>query len=200
MTKIIFATGNKDKMREIREIMADCDVEITSMKEAGIDVDIVEDGSTFEENAIIKAKAVMERTGKLALADDSGLEIDALNKEPGIYSARYMGEDTPYEIKNSNLIERMKGVKGKDRSARFVCVIAAAFPDGEIITTRGTIEGVIAEEPAGENGFGYDPIVYVPEYGMTTGQMDPDAKNAISHRGKALTAMKKILEERKIIK
>ena len=111
-----------------------------------------------------------------------------------------MGEDTPYEIKNSNLIERMKGVKGKDRSARFVCVIAAAFPDGEIITTRGTIEGVIAEEPAGENGFGYDPIVYVPEYGMTTGQMDPDAKNAISHRGKALTAMKKILEERKIIK
>ena len=200
MNKIIFATGNNDKMKEILMILSDLDVEILSMKEAGIDMDIVEDGSTFEENAIIKAKAVMERTGKLALADDSGLEIDALNKEPGIYSARYMGEDTPYEIKNSNLIERMKGVKGKDRSARFVCVIAAAFPDGEIITTRGTIEGVIAEEPAGENGFGYDPIVYVPEYGMTTGQMDPDAKNAISHRGKALTAMKKILEERKIIK
>ena len=198
--KLIFATGNEGKMKEIREILGDLDYEILSMKEAGIDMDIVEDGSTFEENAIIKAKAVMERTGKLALADDSGLEIDALNKEPGIYSARYMGEDTPYEIKNSNLIERMKGVKGKDRSARFVCVIAAAFPDGEIITTRGTIEGVIAEEPAGENGFGYDPIVYVPEYGMTTGQMDPDAKNAISHRGKALTAMKKILEERKIIK
>ena len=198
--RIIFATGNKNKMREIHEILGDLGWEILSMKEAGIDMDIVEDGSTFEENAIIKAKAVMERTGKLALADDSGLEIDALNKEPGIYSARYMGEDTPYEIKNSNLIERMKGVKGKDRSARFVCVIAAAFPDGEIITTRGTIEGVIAEEPAGENGFGYDPIVYVPEYGMTTGQMDPDAKNAISHRGKALTAMKKILEERKIIK
>lgn len=197
---MIFATGNMGKMKEIRAILGDIGEEILSMKEAGIDMDIVEDGSTFEENAIIKAKAVMERTGQLALADDSGLEIDALNKEPGIYSARYMGEDTPYEIKNSNLIERMKGVKGKDRSARFVCVIAAAFPDGEIITTRGTIEGVIAEEPAGENGFGYDPIVYVPEYGMTTGQMDPDAKNAISHRGKALTAMKKILEERKIIK
>lgn len=197
---MIFATGNMGKMKEIKAILGDIAEEILSMKEAGIDMDIVEDGSTFEENAIIKAKAVMERTGKLALADDSGLEIDALNKEPGIYSARYMGEDTPYEIKNSNLIERMKGVKGKDRSARFVCVIAAAFPDGEIITTRGTIEGVIAEEPAGENGFGYDPIVYVPEYGMTTGQMDPDAKNAISHRGKALTAMKKILEERKIIK
>ena len=197
---MIFATGNMGKMKEIKAILGDIGEEILSMKEAGIDMDIVEDGSTFEENAIIKAKAVMERTGKLALADDSGLERDALNKEPGIYSARYMGEDTPYEIKNSNLIERMKGVKGKDRSARFVCVIAAAFPDGEIITTRGTIEGVIAEEPAGENGFGYDPIVYVPEYGMTTGQMDPDAKNAISHRGKALTAMKKILEERKIIK
>ncbi len=197
---MIFATGNMGKMKEIKAILGNIGEEILSMKEAGIDMDIVEDGSTFEENAIIKAKAVMERTGKLALADDSGLEIDALNKEPGIYSARYMGEDTPYEIKNSNLIERMKGVKGKDRSARFVCVIAAAFPDGEIITTRGTIEGVIAEEPAGENGFGYDPIVYVPEYGMTTGQMDPDAKNAISHRGKALTAMKKILEERKIIK
>lgn len=197
---MIFATGNMGKMKEIKAILGDIGEEILSMKEAGIDMDIVEDGSTFEENAIIKAKAVMERTGKLALADDSGLEIDALNKEPGIYSARYMGEDTPYEIKNSNLIERMKGVKGKDRSARFVCVIAAAFPDGEIITTRGTIEGVIAEELAGENGFGYDPIVYVPEYGMTTGQMDPDAKNAISHRGKALTAMKKILEERKIIK
>ena len=197
---MIFATGNMGKMKEIKAILGDIGEEIISMKEAGIDMDIVEDGSTFEENAIIKAKAVMERTGQLALADDSGLEIDALNKEPGIYSARYMGEDTPYEIKNSNLIERMKGVKGKDRSARFVCVIAAAFPDGEIITTRGTIEGVIAEEPAGENGFGYDPIVYVPEYGMTTGQMDPDAKNAISHRGKALTAMKKILEERKIIK
>lgn len=197
---MIFATGNMGKMKEIKAILGDIGEEILSMKEAGIDMDIVEDGSTFEENAIIKAKAVMERTGQLALADDSGLEIDALNKEPGIYSARYMGEDTPYEIKNRNIIERMKGVKGKDRSARFVCVIAAAFPDGEIITTRGTIEGVIAEEPAGENGFGYDPIVYVPEYGMTTGQMDPDAKNAISHRGKALTAMKKILEERKIIK
>ena len=197
---MIFATGNMGKMKEIKAILGDIGEEILSMKEAGIDMDIVEDGSTFEENAIIKAKAVMERTGQLALADDSGLEIDTLNKEPGIYSARYMGENTPYEIKNSNLIERMKGVKGKDRSARFVCVIAAAFPDGEIITTRGTIEGVTAEEPAGENGFGYDPIVYVPEYGMTTGQMDPDAKNAISHRGKALTAMKKILEERKIIK
>ena len=207
MDTIIFATGNKNKMIEIRMILADLGCKILSQKEAGIQADVVEDGQTFEENALIKATTIADIARKMpeyknavVLADDSGLEIDALNKEPGIYSARYMGEDTPYEIKNSNLIERMKGVKGKDRSARFVCVIAAAFPDGEIITTRGTIEGVIAEEPAGENGFGYDPIVYVPEYGMTTGQMDPDAKNAISHRGKALTAMKKILEERKIIK
>ena len=207
MDTIIFATGNKNKMIEIRMILADLGCKILSQKEAGIQADVVEDGQTFEENALIKATTIADIARKMpeyknavVLADDSGLEIDALNKEPGIYSARYMGEDTPYEIKNRNLIERMKGVKGKDRSARFVCVIAAAFPDGEIITTRGTIEGVIAEEPAGENGFGYDPIVYVPEYGMTTGQMDPDAKNAISHRGKALTAMKKILEERKIIK
>ncbi len=197
---MIFATGNQGKIKEIKAILGDIGEEIISMKDAGIDIDIVEDGASFEENAIIKAKAVMELTGRLALADDSGLEVDALNGEPGIYSARYLGEDTPYEIKNRNIIERLDGVEGPDRSARFVCVIAAAFPDGEIVTTRGTVEGVIAKEPAGDNGFGYDPIVYVPEFGMTTGQMEPDAKNAISHRGKALTAMKKILEDRKIIK
>lgn len=196
---MIFATGNMGKLKEIKAILGDIGEEIISMKEAGIDIEIVEDGATFEENAIIKAKAVMQATGQLALADDSGLEVDALNGEPGIYSARYMGEDTSYEIKNQNIIDRLEGVEGDARSGRFVCVIAAAFPDGEIITTRGTIEGVIAKEPAGENGFGYDPIVYVPEYGMTTGQMDPDEKNKISHRGKALTAMKEILEKRNII-
>lgn len=197
---MIFATGNQGKIKEIKAILGDIGEEIISMKEAGIDIDIVEDGKTFEENAIIKAKAVMERTGQLVLADDSGLEVDALGGEPGIYSARYMGENTSYEIKNRNIIERLEGVEGDARSARFVCVIAAAFPDGETVTTRGTIEGVIAKEPAGENGFGYDPIVYVPEYNMTTGQMEPEAKNAISHRGKALCAMKKILEDRKIIR
>ena len=197
---MIFATGNQGKIKEIKAILGDIGEEIISMKESGIDIDIVEDGSSFEENAIIKAKAVMQLTGQLVLADDSGLEVDALGGEPGIYSARYLGEDTSYEIKNRNIIERLEGVEGDARSARFVCVIAAAFPDGEIVTTRGTIEGVIAKEPAGENGFGYDPIVYVPEYKMTTGQMDPEAKNAISHRGKALCAMKKILEDRKIIK
>ena len=197
---MIVATGNKDKMKEIRAILGDIGEEIISMKEAGINLDIVEDGTTFEENAIIKARAVMEATGKPALADDSGLEVDALNKEPGIYSARYLGEDTPYEIKNRTIIDRLEGVEGRDRSARFVCVIAAVFPDGEVITCRGTIEGIIAKEPSGNNGFGYDPIVYVPEYGMTTGAMDPELKNSISHRGKALTAMKEILKERKLIK
>ena len=196
---MIFATGNQGKMKEIRAILGDIGEEIISMKEAGIDIDIVENGSTFEENAIIKAKAIMEVTGQLVLADDSGLEVDALNKEPGIYSARYLGEDTSYDIKNRDIIRRLEGVEGDDRSARFVCVIAAAFPDGEIVTTRGTIEGLITKEQLGENGFGFDPIVYVPEYGMTTGQMDPELKNSISHRGKALTAMKKILEERKIL-
>lgn len=196
---MIFATTNQGKMKEIREILGDIGEEILSLKEAQIDVQIEENGKTFEENAVIKAKAIMELTGQMVLADDSGLEIDALNKEPGIYSARYLGEETSYEVKNRSLIERLKGVSGKDRSGRFVCVIAAAFPNGEILTTRGTIEGLIAAEPKGSNGFGYDPIVYVPEYGMTTGEMDPALKNRISHRGKALTAMKAILQERKLI-
>ena len=197
---MIFATTNQGKVREIKAILGDIGEDILSLKEAGITADIVEDGTTFEENAIIKAKAIMELTGQIVLADDSGLEVDAMNKEPGIYSARFMGEDTPYEEKNRAIIERLEGVEGDARSARFVCVIAAAFPDGEVITTRGTIEGVIAKEPAGPNGVGYAPIVYVPEYGMTTGQMELEQKNAISHRGKALMAMKKILKERNIIK
>ena len=196
---MIFATGNMGKLKEIKDILGDIGEEIISMKEAGIDIDIEEDGTTFEENAVIKAKAIMEITGQIVLADDSGLEVDALNKEPGIYSARYMGVDTSYDIKNRNIIERLEGVEGDDRSARFVCAIAAAFPNGEVIVTRGTIEGVIAKEPAGTNGFGFDPIVYVPEYGMTTGQMEPEQKNQISHRGKALMEMKKILKERNII-
>ena len=193
VTNMIFATTNQGKVREIKAILGDIGEDILSLKEAGISVDIVEDGTTFEENAIIKAKAIMELTGQIVLADDSGLEVDAMNKEPGIYSARFMGEDTPYEEKNRAIIDRLKDVEGEDRSARFVCVLAAAFPNGEVITTRGTIEGVIAHEPAGSNGFGYDPIVYVPEYGMTTGQMEPEMKNKISHRGKALELMKEKL-------
>ena len=167
MTEIIFATGNKDKMREIREIMADCDVHIVSMKEAGIRVDIVEDGTTFEENAKIKARAVAAHTDAIVLADDSGLEIDALNKEPGVYSARYMGEDTSYDVKNKNLIDRLDGVPKEKRTARFVCAIAAVLPDGRELVTRQTMEGYIGWEPEGENGFGYDPIFYLDEYGCS---------------------------------
>ena len=196
--KIIFATGNADKMREIRMIMADLGLEILSMKEAGIIVDIVEDGKTFEENAMIKAKAIAEELKArgdqaVVLADDSGLEIDYLNKEPGIYSARYMGEDTSYTVKNANLIQRLEGVPDEKRTARFVCAIAAALSDGRSFVTRGTIEGRIGYEEKGENGFGYDPIFYLPEYGMYSAELTPEEKNRISHRGKALQEMKHIL-------
>jgi XTP/dITP diphosphohydrolase len=191
--KLIFATGNEGKMREIREILGDLDYEILSLKEAGVDVEIIEDGTTFEENAVIKARTVMEATGCLTLADDSGLEIDYLGKEPGIHSARYMGENTSYRIKNQILLDRLHGVPAPVRTARFVCVVAAAFPDGRIETSRGTIEGRIADKPAGENGFGYDPIFYLPDRGMTTAQISPEEKNAISHRGKALRQIKELL-------
>lgn len=193
MKKIIFATGNQNKMREIREIYEDLGYEILSMKEAGISVDIVEDGKTFEENALIKARAIADQVDAIALADDSGLEIDYLNKEPGIYSARYMGEDTSYDIKNANLIERLDGVPKEKRTARFVCAVAAVFPDGSEKVVRGTIEGYIGWEPEGENGFGYDPIFYVDAYGCSTAAMSREEKNAISHRGNALRKMKEEL-------
>ncbi|MBQ6886881.1 MAG: XTP/dITP diphosphatase [Lachnospiraceae bacterium] len=196
MRKIIFATGNENKMKEIRQILGDMDVEILSMKQAGISADIVEDGTTFEENAVIKAKAIAEMTNEIVLADDSGLEIDYINKEPGIYSARYMGEDTSYHIKNQNLIDRLKDAKEEERTARFVCAIAAAFPSGEVLTTIGTVEGRIAHEEKGENGFGYDPIFYVPEFGCTTAELSEEAKNEISHRGNALRAMKEKLKSK----
>lgn len=190
MKKIIFATGNQGKMKEIREILADLDAEVLSMKDAGVEADIVEDGKTFEENAVIKAKTVCELTGAIALADDSGLEIDYLNKEPGIYSARYMGEDTSYRIKNANLIQRLAGVPDDQRTARFVCAIAAAFPDGTVKTVRACMEGRIGYEEKGANGFGYDPIFYLPEYGCTSAELSLEEKNKISHRGKALRAIK----------
>ncbi len=193
MERLIFATGNKDKMKEIRMILADSGYEILSMKEAGIEADIVEDGKTFEENAVIKAKAISKLAGCLVLADDSGLEVDAMNGAPGIYSARFEGVDTPYSIKNKIIMDKLEGLPEEKRTARFVCAIAAAWPDGRIETRRGTIEGRIAHEPAGENGFGYDPIFYVPEYGKTTAQLDPEEKNKISHRGKALRMIKEVL-------
>lgn len=195
MKRIIFATGNAGKMKEIKEILSDLNAEVLSMKEAGITVDIEENGTTFEENATIKANAVAQESSDIVLADDSGLEIDYLNKEPGIYSARYLGEDTSYQIKNQVILDRLSGVPKEKRTARFVCAIAAALPDGQVLVTRETVEGYIGEQPAGENGFGYDPIFYVDEYGCSTAELSEEQKNEISHRGKALRAMKEKLNQ-----
>ena len=192
--RLIFATGNEHKMKEIREILDESKYEIISMKEAGVDIDIVEDGKTFEENAIIKAEAI-RKTNCLVLADDSGLEVDYLDKAPGIYSARFMGEDTSYRIKNKAIIDKLAGVPDEKRTARFVCAIAAAFPDGKTITRRGTIEGIIGYEERGENGFGYDPIFFLPEYGKSTAELSPEEKNTISHRGNALRLIKEVINE-----
>lgn len=200
MQKVIFATGNAGKMREIKMILSGLElfgkpVEILSMKEAGIETDIVEDGKSFLENAQIKAKAVAAcAPGAVVLADDSGLEIDYLNKEPGIYSARYLGEDTPYSVKNQNLIDRLSGVPDPERTARFVCAIACVLPDGSVLCAEAAIEGRIGYEPKGQNGFGYDPIFQVPEYGKSTAELTGEEKNRISHRGKALRNMREQLE------
>ena len=194
--RIVFATGNERKMKEIRLILADLGMEILSMKEAGANPDICENGKTFGENAEIKARAVWEETGGIVLADDSGLVVDYIGGEPGIYSARYMGEDTSYAVKNQVIIERLKGAQGNERSARFVCNIAAVLPDGSVLHTEKTMEGLIAEEPAGDGGFGYDPILYIPEFGKTSAQLTIEEKNRISHRGKALEAMKEELRAR----
>lgn len=196
---IVFATGNAGKMKEIRMILEELGAQIRSMKEAGVDIEIVEDGKSFEENARIKAAAIAEALrarGEQAvvLADDSGLEIDYLNKEPGIYSARYMGEDTSYTVKNANLIQRLEGVPDGQRTARFVCAIAAALPDGRVFVTEAAVEGIIGYEEKGENGFGYDPIFYLPEYHKYSAELSPEEKNRISHRGKALERMKEILK------
>lgn len=198
--KVIVATGNKDKVKEIREILQDMDACVVTMKEAGFFAEPEEDGSTFLENAIIKAKAVAKEAAgdeswrdAIVMADDSGLVIDALNGEPGIYSARYLGHDTSYRVKNADLIGRLSGVSGEGRSARFVCAIAAVCPDGKVLTAEGAMEGQICYEERGENGFGYDPIFYLPEYGCTSAQLSPEEKNRISHRGKALRAMREKL-------
>lgn len=195
MRKVIFATSNEGKMKEIRDILKDVEIELQSLREVGLNPDIEENGKTFEENAIIKAKAVMELTNEIVLADDSGLEVDYLDKAPGVYSARFMGENTSYDIKNQYIIDQLATAASDERSARFVCVIACTFPNGEVVTRRATIEGMIAKEIVGTNGFGYDPIFFVPEYGCTTAQMSSKLKNEISHRGKALCAMKEVIKQ-----
>ena len=203
-TRLVFATGNQGKMREVRAILQDVEAEILSMKEAGVLLDIEENGTTFVENAIIKAKAVAQALAQkpefasdcVVLADDSGLEIDCLGGEPGIYSARYLGEETPFDVKSRDFLKRLEGVADEKRKARFVCAIAAVWPDGETVTALGTIEGRIGYELIGDNGFGYDPIFYLPEYGRTAAELSDEEKNAISHRSRALAQMKPELMKR----
>lgn len=202
MKTIIFATTNEGKVREVNRIMQESGYEVISLKQAGITVDVEEDGTTFEENATIKAKAIWDVTvnmegyeDAIVLADDSGLEIDYLNGEPGIYSARYLGEDTSYEYKNNVILERLKDAPEEERSARFVCAMAAVFPDGRVLCEKGIMEGRIAYSVEGNNGFGYDPIFYLPEFGMTSARITPDQKNEISHRGKALRLIKERINE-----
>ncbi len=193
MKTIILATNNENKVCEIREMLSGMDIEVLPLKEAGIDTDIEETGDTFEENALLKARGICEITGKPALADDSGLCIDHLDGAPGIYSSRFMGEDTPYNEKNAALIKKLEGVRGEKRAAAFRCVMALVLPDGREFITEGSMPGIIADEPAGENGFGYDPVLFLPEYGMTSAQLSPEKKNEISHRGEALRAMADII-------
>lgn len=195
MKRLLFATQNEGKMREIRMIMKDMGLEILSMKEAGISAEAEENGATFEENALIKARAAAACTNDPVLADDSGLEVDYLNKEPGVYSARYLGEETSYDIKNADILRRMEGVPEEKRTARFVCAIAAVLPDGKELVAKETVEGIIGYEPSGSHGFGYDPIFYVPRLGKSTAELSEEEKNQISHRGKALRSMREMLKE-----
>ena len=188
--KLVIATGNAGKLDEIRKIIGGSDMEIVSAKDLGISLDVEENGSSFRENALIKAKACAKEVNEAVLADDSGLCIDALGGEPGIYCSRYLGEDTSYDIKNKDILRRMKDVPDGERSARFVCDVAVIFPDGRQIVTEGIMEGEIAHEICGENGFGYDPVFYLSSYGKTSAEIAPDEKNKISHRAKALAKMK----------
>jgi len=193
--KIIFATNNQDKYKELKEIMHGSPYEVLSMKEAGIYLEPEETGTTFIENATIKAKAVFEAApaGVVVIADDSGLEIDYMDKEPGVDSALFMGVNTSYRIRNQAIIDRLNGVPDEKRTARFICVIVAILPDGSLLSSEGVMEGLIAYAESGENGFGYDPIFYLPEYGCTSATLPPAEKNKISHRGKALKKMKEML-------
>ena len=198
--KLIMATGNQNKVREIREMLKGSDIEIISMKEAGITADIEENGTTFEENAVIKAEAIRDLSGQMVLADDSGLMIDAMDGGPGVHSARFMGEDTSYDIKNAAILKELENVPDEERGARFVCAMALAFPvkDGAKPKTqiyRGVFEGRIAYEAKGENGFGYDPIFFVPSRNMTSAELSPEEKNAMSHRGNALRQVVEALRQ-----
>lgn len=194
MKTLIIATKNKGKIREIKELLEGTPWEIRSMAEAGFDQDIVEDGETFEENALIKARAIHRITGGIVLADDSGLEVDFLNQAPGIYTARFLGEHAQDVDRCRGLLSLLDGVSDPYRKARFVCSAAIVSGEGEM-TVRGALEGEIALQAAGTNGFGYDPIFWVPEYGKTLAQLDSETKNRISHRGKAFRKVAEYLKQ-----
>lgn len=193
--KIVFATKNKGKVNEVVKIFNTDKIELVTMEQAGIDIDVVEDGTTFEENAEKKAVEIMKASGEAAIADDSGLEIDFLDKQPGIHSARFLGHDTPYSIKNAKILDMLKDVPEEKRTVRFVCAVCLALPDGRIIRSKGTLEGRIGNKITGENGFGYDPIFFIPEKNCYSAELSTEEKNKISHRGKAMAEMReKILE------
>ena len=192
---IILATNNKSKVKEISEMMSGSDITFVSLADAGINVEVEETGTTFEENALLKAREICKLSGKPTISDDSGLEIDALDGAPGIYSSRFMGEDTSYDIKNNALIEKLENVADPDRNARFRCCMALVLPDGREFVTEGAMEGIIAREPKGINGFGYDPILFIPEYNRTSAELSSEEKNNISHRGEALRKMIEVIKK-----
>lgn len=192
---IILATNNKSKVNEISEMMSGSDITFVSLADAGINVEVEETGTTFEENALLKAREICKLSGKPTISDDSGLEIDALDGAPGIYSSRFMGEDTSYDIKNNALIEKLENVADPDRTARFRCCMALVLPDGREFVTEGAMEGIIAREPKGINGFGYDPILFIPEYNRTSAELSSEEKNNISHRGEALRKMIEVIKK-----
>ena len=192
---ILLATNNKSKVKEISEMMSGSDITFESLADAGINVEVEETGTTFEENALLKAREICKLSGKPTISDDSGLEIDALDGAPGIYSSRFMGEDTSYDIKNNALIEKLENVADPDRTARFRCCMALVLPDGREFVTEGAMEGIIAREPKGINGFGYDPILFIPEYNRTSAELSSEEKNNISHRGEALHKMIEVIKK-----
>jgi len=198
--KYLFATNNQGKMKEIKSIFKQAGLEIISLADLGLEFEPPETGTTFEENAIQKAQKTAEFLLKnniepmIILSDDSGLCIDALGGLPGVDSANYMGHETPYEVRNSRIVDMLSDVPRTMRLARFVCVIACLWPNERIKTTHATIEGLITNEPNGENGFGYDPIFFVPDFGKTMAELTQEQKNGISHRGKALGKMLELLQ------
>ena len=191
--KLVLASKNKKKLVEMNDILSGRGVEVCSEAEAGVDVDVEETGTTFEENSLLKARAVMAASGLPAVADDSGLCVDALNGAPGVYSARYGGEGLDDTARYRLLLANMP--RGAARTAKFVSVITCCFPNGDVLTARGECPGTIAFVPMGEGGFGYDPIFFQPKLKKTFAQLSPEEKNAISHRGKALAAFAEKLEE-----